>query len=304
MDYAILPPEINSARMYTGPGAGSMLAAAESWDALGAELGITASSYESVLSGLTTLQWRGAASESMMAVVQPYVGWLSTTAEQAQQSAMQARAAALAYEQAYAMTVAPPAIAANRMQLTALIATNFFGQNTAAIAATEARLRGDVGPGRHGNVRLRCQLGGGNHTDAVRLAAADNQSGRAGRAERLSRPSELERGRGRLSVSAGGSADPNREFVVPRHGSVRATPSGLLHSRRRTVVVFIHQRRGGSRAVCGEHPVGRASVASIERCTRSRGRRRARGCGRSRRAGSGCEQPGPVPAGGGFLTGG
>jgi PPE-repeat protein len=139
MDYAILPPEINSARMYTGPGAGSMLAAAESWDALSAELGITASSYESALSGLTTLQWRGAASESMMAVVKPYVGWLSTTAEQAQQSAMQARAAALAYEQAYAMTVAPPAIAANRMQLTTLIATNFFGQNTAAIAATEAQ---------------------------------------------------------------------------------------------------------------------------------------------------------------------
>jgi PPE-repeat protein len=138
MDYAILPPEVNSARMYTGPGAGSMLAAAESWDALSAELGIAASSYESALSGLTTLQWRGAASESMMAVVKPYVGWLSTTAEQAQQSAMQARAAALAYEQAYAMTVAPPAIAANRMQLTALIATNFFGQNTAAIAAAEA----------------------------------------------------------------------------------------------------------------------------------------------------------------------
>jgi PPE-repeat protein len=35
------------------------------------------------------------------------------------------------------MTVPPPLIAANRAQLTALIATNFFGQNTAAIAATE-----------------------------------------------------------------------------------------------------------------------------------------------------------------------
>jgi PPE-repeat protein len=36
------------------------------------------------------------------------------------------------------MTVPPPVILANRAQLAALIATNFFGQNTPAIAATEA----------------------------------------------------------------------------------------------------------------------------------------------------------------------
>ena len=56
MDYAILPPEVNSARMYTGPGSGSLLAAAGSWDSLAAELSTTAETYESVLSGLTTLQ--------------------------------------------------------------------------------------------------------------------------------------------------------------------------------------------------------------------------------------------------------
>jgi PPE-repeat protein len=52
---------------------------------------------------------------------------------------MQARAAATAFEQAYAMTVPPAVVTANRMQLMVLIATNFFGQNTAAIAATEAQ---------------------------------------------------------------------------------------------------------------------------------------------------------------------
>ncbi|BBY22269.1 hypothetical protein MSTO_24740 [Mycobacterium stomatepiae] len=36
------------------------------------------------------------------------------------------------------MTVPPPVIAANRARLLALIATDFFGQNTAAIAVTEA----------------------------------------------------------------------------------------------------------------------------------------------------------------------
>jgi PPE-repeat protein len=138
MDFALLPPEINSARMYTGPGSGTLLAAAASWDALAAELSTTAETYESVISSLTTLHWRGPASASMTAAALPYVGWLTTTAQQTEQTAMQARAAAAAFEQAFAMTVSPVVVTANRMRLMVLIATNFFGQNTAAIAATEA----------------------------------------------------------------------------------------------------------------------------------------------------------------------
>jgi PPE-repeat protein len=138
MDYAFFPPEFNSARMYSGPGSGSLLAAAGSWDSLSAELGTTVESYESALSSLTSLHWRGPASESMTAAAAPYVEWLAATAQQTKLTAMQARAAAAAFDQAFAMTVPPPVIAANRTQLMALIATNFFGQNTAAIAATEA----------------------------------------------------------------------------------------------------------------------------------------------------------------------
>lgn len=139
MDYAFFPPEFNSARIYSGPGSGSLMAAAGSWDSLSAELGTTAEAYESVLSALTTLHWQGPASAAMTAAATPYVEWLTTTAQQTKQTAMQARAAAAAFDQAFAMTVPPPVIAINRAQLQALIATNFFGQNTAAIAATEAQ---------------------------------------------------------------------------------------------------------------------------------------------------------------------
>ncbi|ORB73323.1 PPE family protein [Mycobacterium scrofulaceum] len=139
MDFAFLPPEINSWRMYSGPGAGPMLAAAGSWDSLSAELDITAATYESVLCGLTSLHWRGHAAESMSAAAVPYAYWLHATADLAKQTAMQARAAAAAYEQAFAMTVPPVAVTANRTQLATLVATNFFGQNAAAIAATEAQ---------------------------------------------------------------------------------------------------------------------------------------------------------------------
>ena len=59
MDFGALPPEINSARMYAGPGSGSMLAAATAWDGLAAELQSTASSYGSVISELTGDAWVG-----------------------------------------------------------------------------------------------------------------------------------------------------------------------------------------------------------------------------------------------------
>ncbi|MGB3334115.1 MAG: PPE family protein [Mycobacterium sp.] len=136
MDFAALPPEMNSGRMYAGAGSGPLLAAASAWDALAAELGSAASAYESVVSSLTG-EWSGPSSTTMAAAAEPYVTWMSTTATQAELSANQARAAAAAYEAAFAATVPPPVVAANRTQLATLVATNFLGQNTPAIAATE-----------------------------------------------------------------------------------------------------------------------------------------------------------------------
>ncbi|MDT5046405.1 MAG: hypothetical protein QOJ56_3109 [Mycobacterium sp.] len=137
MDFAMLPPEVNSGRIYAGPGSGPMLAAAAGWDGLAAELQSTAASYGSAISELTDGPWLGSSSASMAAAAAPYMEWMTTTAAQAEQTATQAKAAAAAYEAAFAMTVPPAVVAANRTLLMALIATNVLGQNTAAIAATE-----------------------------------------------------------------------------------------------------------------------------------------------------------------------
>jgi PPE-repeat protein len=138
MDFGAFPPEINSGRMYAGPGAGSMLAASAAWDGLAAELHTTAAAAGSVVSGLTGEAWQGVSSTSMAAAVAPYLTWMTATATQLEQVANQARAAAAAYEAAFAMTVPPAVVEANRAQLMALIATNILGQNTPAIMATEA----------------------------------------------------------------------------------------------------------------------------------------------------------------------
>ena len=137
MDFAFLPPEINSGRMYVGPGSGPMLAAAAAWDALAAELHSTATSYGSVISELSAGPWLGAASAAMAAAAAPYVAWMRSTASQAEQTAIQAKAAAAAYEVTFAAMVPPPVVEANRALLQALVATNLFGQNSPAIAATE-----------------------------------------------------------------------------------------------------------------------------------------------------------------------
>ncbi|CAM3307151.1 hypothetical protein BST27_00715 [Mycobacterium intermedium] len=138
MDFGIYPPEVNSGRMYTGPGAGPMLAAAQAWDSLADELRVTIAGYQSTVFELTEGAWSGPSSAAMGAAAGSYVEWLSATAARAEQTAAQAWAAVAAYEAAFAATVPPPEIAANRSLLAALVATNFLGQNTPAIAATEA----------------------------------------------------------------------------------------------------------------------------------------------------------------------
>jgi PPE-repeat protein len=135
--FALLPPEVNSGRMYSGAGSGPMLAAAAAWNALATELCSTAKGYSSTLAELND-HWHGPTSTAMMAAAVPYVAWLNATAGQAENTAAKAEAAVAAYEAAFAATVPPAVVAANRARLMMLIVTNILGQNTPAIAATEA----------------------------------------------------------------------------------------------------------------------------------------------------------------------
>ncbi|MBV8785229.1 MAG: PPE family protein, partial [Mycobacterium sp.] len=133
------PPEVISGLMYAGAGAGPLMAAAASYANLAAEVSSTATQWESIISTLTTGAWTGGGSSAAAAASEPIVTYLTQTAAALEQASTQATASAAAYEAAYAATVPPAEIAANRALLAQLVATNFLGINTPAIAATEAQ---------------------------------------------------------------------------------------------------------------------------------------------------------------------
>ena len=135
--FTFFPPEVNSALIFGGAGSGPLLTAASAWDWLASDLATSASSFQSVVAGLASAVWTGPASLSMAAAAAPYVTWLAAAAGQAEAAANQARAAATAYESARTATVLPASVAANRVSLVTLVATNLLGQNTPAIAMNE-----------------------------------------------------------------------------------------------------------------------------------------------------------------------
>ncbi len=94
MNFSVLPPEINSLRMFSGAGSGPTLAAAAAWEGFSAELGSAAESFSSVTLTLTDQGWRGPASAAMVAAAQPHAGWLSAAAPRAAGTAAQVTAPA------------------------------------------------------------------------------------------------------------------------------------------------------------------------------------------------------------------
>jgi PPE-repeat protein len=137
MEFTTLPPEVTSALIHTGPGAESLIAASGAWQQLGINLEDSAENYVAALSSLADT-WHGPSSAAMVQAVEPYLSWLQTTAQQAQQTASSAMAAAAAFNSARAAVVPTAQVTANRALLAQLLATNGFGRNLPAIAETEA----------------------------------------------------------------------------------------------------------------------------------------------------------------------
>ena len=129
MDFGMMPPEVNSGRMYCGPGSGSMMEAAAAWDEQAACLNQEAAQWRTVTSKLTTAAVQSAA---------PYIAWLDDAAAEAAHAAAQAAAAASAHESARAAMVPPEVINTNRAKLVSLATTNCLGQASGMIADTDA----------------------------------------------------------------------------------------------------------------------------------------------------------------------
>jgi PPE-repeat protein len=130
------PPEITSALIHSGPGPGTWLTAANTWRQLAIELGQTAADYASTVAGIP---WRGPSATAMTLSTLPYIAWLQATAVQAAQMSMAATTMASSFVATQTAVVHPSVVAANRTQLAHLLATNFFGINFPAIAATETQ---------------------------------------------------------------------------------------------------------------------------------------------------------------------
>jgi PPE-repeat protein len=69
LDFGALPPEVNSAKMYMGPGSSSFQVAASAWNSLAAELQSAAQGYETTISQLASEGWNGPASTAMASAV-------------------------------------------------------------------------------------------------------------------------------------------------------------------------------------------------------------------------------------------
>ncbi|OBK23120.1 hypothetical protein A5634_05965 [Mycobacterium asiaticum] len=137
MDYGLMAPEINSARLYSGPGSESLLAAATAWTQVADGLNEVADGVRCVTTSLNC-GWQGTAAIAMTQAAAPYLGWLNAAAVKGREAAAHARAAANAYEQAHAAVVPPSVVAANRSRRESVAGNNALAQDSLTVAAMDA----------------------------------------------------------------------------------------------------------------------------------------------------------------------
>lgn len=138
MVYWGIPPEVNAFRL-TMAGAGptahtAQVAALET----AAMTHVQAATQMSATAAAVAPSFVGTGGTAMMAAALPQAAWLGVAGAHAQAGATTVLAGIEAYGTAVAATIPVPTVVANRVRVAALHASNILGQNTPAIAETDA----------------------------------------------------------------------------------------------------------------------------------------------------------------------